>query len=52
MQTYNSIIVTNVSDVCKWLRKDNVRIVDMIPVKGIANEDVLRIVYCHRGKEL
>lgn len=51
MKTINSVIVTSVSDVCRWLKKENIRIVDMVPVKGIAGEDVLRIEYYHKDGE-
>ena len=51
MKIINSIIITNISDMCHWLKKDNIRIVDMVPVKGIAGEDILRIEYYHKERE-
>ena len=51
MKIINSTIVTNISDMCHWLKKDNIRIVDMVPVKGIDGEDVLKIEYYHNERK-
>lgn len=46
-----TIIVTSAAEVCRWFNKTNVVIVGMKTVKGIANEDVVKISYVHKIEE-
>lgn len=47
----NTIIITSMTELCRWMQKDNIEIVKMTPVKGIANEDVMKVEYKYRAKE-
>lgn len=56
MKRINSIIITNMSDLCKWLNhegigKEHARIVNMKPVKGVAGEDVIKLEYYYEDQE-
>lgn len=52
MKTVKSIIVTSIKDLCCWLQKENIQIVNLIPIKGVANEDIIRIEYCYKNEEV
>ena len=49
-KTYN-VIVTSVSELCRWLHRDDVSIVELVPTKGIDNEDVIKINFVLKKKE-
>ena len=49
-KTYN-VIVTSVSELCRWLHRDDVSIVELVPTKGIDNEDVIKINFVRNKKE-
>ena len=56
MKTINSVIVTNMTDLCKWLNREGIgrehaRIVNMKPVKGIAGEDIIKLEYYYEDQE-
>ena len=53
MRTFktNNVIVTSVSELCRWLQKDDVSIVELVPTKGIDNEDVIKINFVRKEKE-
>lgn len=51
----HATIITNMTDLCRWLNNEtfvqknhDVEIVDMKPIKGIANEDCIKLEwrYC------
>lgn len=39
------IIITTMSELCRWLQKEDVVIIGMYPIKGIAGEDIVKIEY-------
>ena len=45
------IIITNLVDLCRFMRKDHIEIVKMIPIKGITNEDIMKVEYRYRKEE-
>lgn len=46
MKTFNNyLIVTSMTELCRLLRKDNIKVVKITPIKGIANEDCIRFEY-------
>ena len=53
MRTFktHNVIVTSVSELCRWLQRDDVSIVELIPTKGIDNEDVIKINFVRKEKE-
>ena len=49
-KTYN-VIVTSVSELCRWLQRDDVSIVELVPRRGIDNEDVIKINFVRKEIE-
>lgn len=49
-KTYN-VIVTSISELCRWLQRDDVSIVELVPTKGIDNEDVIKINFVRKKGE-
>ncbi len=45
------VIVTSMSELCRWLQKDNIEIIGMRPVKGVDGEDCVSIDYVHKHEE-
>ena len=43
----NYVIITSVSELCRWLHKTDIKIIELAPTKGIANEDVVKLKYFH-----
>ena len=41
------VIVSSMSDLCKWLHNTNIEIIEIVPERSIANEDVVKITYFH-----
>ena len=41
------VIVTSMSELCRWLHRTDVKIIEIVPSKGIANEDIVHIKYFH-----
>ena len=49
-KTYN-VIVKSVSELCRWLQRDDVSIVELVPTKEIDNEDVIKINFVRKEEE-
>ena len=47
----NYIIAQSLTEVCRWLNKTDVEITAMIPIKGVYNEDCVRIEYVYKKNE-
>lgn len=47
----NNVIVTSVSELCRWLQRDDISIVELVPTKGIDNEDVIKINFVQKEEE-
>ena len=47
----HEIIITNMADLCRFMQKVNIQVVKMIPIKGIANEDIMKVEYRYRREE-
>ena len=47
-----TVIITSISDLCRWLQKENIVIMNMMPTKGIAGEDVLKVEYRYENEEV
>lgn len=45
------VIVTSMSELCRWLQKDDIEIVGMRPVKGVDGEYCVSIDYVHKHEE-
>jgi hypothetical protein len=45
------VIVTSMSELCRWLQKDDIEIMGMKPVKGVDGEDCVFIDYVHKYEE-
>ena len=43
----NCVIITSMSELCRWLHKTDIKIIEIIPTKGVANEDVVKLKYVH-----
>ena len=41
------VIITSISELCRWLHKTDIKIIEIVPTKGIANEDVVKLKYFH-----
>ena len=41
----NYAIITSVSELCRWLHKTDIKIIEIIPTKGIADEDAAKLRY-------
>lgn len=46
-----TIIITNMTDLCRFMQKENIEIVSMKPTKGIADEDIMKVEYRYRKEE-
>lgn len=42
------VIVNSINELCKWLQNDNIKIVEMKPVKG---EDRVIVYYVYKHEE-
>lgn len=42
-----TLIITNMTDLCRFMQKPEYVIVEMKPIKGIANEDIMKVTYRH-----
>ena len=53
MRTFktNNVIVTSVSELCRWLQRDDISIVELVPTKGVDNEDVIKINFVRKEEE-
>lgn len=47
----NYLIFTNMTDLCGFMQKPQYVIVKMEPIKGIANEDIMKVTYRYTEKE-
>ena len=56
----HTTIVTNMTDLCKWLNGETVmqkisgaeiEIVSMKPAKGISDEDIIKLEWCYLSNE-
>lgn len=45
------VIVTSMSELCRWLQKDDIEILEIRPVKGVDGEDCVFIDYVHKHEE-
>lgn len=46
MRGFNEfIIVTSMRELCRWLQKEDIEIIGIYPIKGIAHEDIVKIEY-------
>ena len=53
MKTTNqTIIITNMTDLCRFMQKDNIIVVGMKPIKGIADEDIMKVEYRYAREEV
>ena len=43
----NYVIISSVSELCRFLHKTDIEIIEIVPEKGIANEDVVKVTYFH-----
>lgn len=46
--TNQTIIITTMKELCRFMQKDNIEIVGMKPIKGIANEDIMKVEYRYK----
>ena len=46
-----TIIITSMEGLCNFMRKDNIEILNIIPTKGIDNEDVVKVEYRYKKAE-
>lgn len=42
------IILTSMTDLCRYMQKDDIVIVSMKPIKGIADEDIMKVGYIYK----
>lgn len=49
--TLHYVFVTSMTELCRWLRKDNVEIVDIQPRKGVCDEDIVKIYFKRKQEE-
>lgn len=40
-----TIIITSMTSLCKFMQKTNIEIVKMEPIKGIYDEDIMKVTY-------
>ena len=43
----NYVIISSMSELCRFLHKTDIEIIEIIPEKSIANEDVVKVTYFH-----
>lgn len=53
MRTFktNNVNVMSVSELCRWLQIDDVSIIELVPTKGIDNEDIIKINFVQKEEE-
>ena len=54
----HTTIITNMTDLCRWLnnetfvqKNNDVEIVGMKPIKGVADEDIVKLEWRYRKEE-
>ena len=42
------VIITSLTELCRWLRKEDIEVTGIYPIKGISDEDIIRLEYLHK----
>ena len=43
----NYVIISSMYELCRFLHRTDVEIIEIVPEKSIANEDVVKVTYFH-----
>ena len=41
------VIISSMSELCRFLHKTDIEVIEIEAIKGIANEDVVKVTYFH-----